>query len=90
MQSLSSNLATRTLLAGGLMSLTLGCGALMSVAGFPPEARRTTKPVGIDSRAVQIGAQTARTSLLAADGSNVTFGGPAAKETLLVFYRGHW
>jgi len=73
-----------------LLSAAPGCGALMGIAGYPPEALRKTQPVGIKARAVTIGAATAATTLLDQNGNAVRFGGPSNEETLVVFYRGHW
>lgn len=74
-----------------LFALILGCGAVYKAAGFPPEARRKTAPVGIGERAIKVGAEAPPFTLESTDGDQVSLAAVTAeKPVVLVFYRGHW
>ena len=66
-------------------------GLLAIAAGFPPNARRTTPPPGLEERALKLGAAAPAISLPTSGGAPFVLAdqlrrGPVA----LVFYRGSW
>ncbi len=71
-------------------ALVVGCGGLLKLAGYPPEARRTRPPAGIDTRVVAPRALAPVATLADTAGQSVRVGGAHDRETLLVFFRGHW
>ena len=70
--------------------LCAGCGWLMGIGGYPPEAMRTAPPPGI-SEALTVGSMAPAFELQAHDGTKVVLDTVLAdKPVLLVFYRGDW
>ncbi|MEM9695943.1 MAG: hypothetical protein AAGA56_25590 [Myxococcota bacterium] len=77
-------------LAGLTVALALpfvGCGPLLQLAGYPPEATRRTPPPGIESSATPAERPAPPFELAATTGWVKL--SPRGRY-LLVFYRGHW
>lgn len=61
-----------------------------TATAFPPEARRKSPPVGLDSTSLKAGALTSAVSIRDDVGRPKTLGGPGDASRLVLFYRGHW
>jgi hypothetical protein len=64
-----------------------GCGPLYQLAGYPPEATRTTPPPKIEERVLDARAPA---PAIEAPSTNGTWKLDDEKITVLVFFRGHW
>ncbi len=74
-----------------LALLTLpSCSALLSSAGYPPEARRNTPPEGIEARAAAVGKRAPTIAISDDKGAFIAIGGERLKPQLVLFYRGAW
>lgn len=82
------------------LALLLGLAACASTpafppaarpGGFPPEARRTQPPAGVEERALAIGERAPDFTLPRAGGGSLRLSQALARgPVVLVFYRGQW
>ena len=87
---IDTKMTQQALLISLLAVATIGCGLAMSVAGYPPEARRKTPPSGI-AGALAVGALAPDFELAASTGGKVALNSVLAdRAALVVFYRGDW
>jgi len=59
---------------------------MLMAAALPPNPTRESPPLGIEARALPVGAAAPHFTLPDAHGGQWSLHGPA----VLVFYRGHW
>ena len=70
--------------------LILGCGSLLQIAGYPPEALRNSPPPGIETTALQVGAVAPDLTLTDTDGVKRKLGGASERLRVVAFFRGSW
>ncbi len=77
----------RNVLATAVLVPLAACSLVLQASGYPPEAGRKSPPIGIEDRAVAVGAKVSPGGLASTKGEIALEKG---RRHVLVFYRGAW